>query len=206
VVSDHVVEVIEHAIRHRPHGDAIDLIKEIVAVQGMSAPALGCNHHYALLVRLVGGTAFVLDLTFSQFDAYAPFPLVATPGEWVSRINVCVGAAPAPALTAEEFRLRVNDRYPGVVLHLEQRVDIVEVSHISVPGHQRRGAIGTQVMRWLAQEADLRGWTLALTPDSTFGTPVPVQQRWYHDLGYRSRPRSETRTRERLVRKPEVRR
>lgn len=63
-------------------------------VQGVTWSGQRLDHHFALLVRLrEDSPAVILDLTFNQVEPSAPWPLVTTAEDWVSRTN---GTADTP--------------------------------------------------------------------------------------------------------------
>lgn len=89
----------------------------------------------------------------------------------------------------KELRLLLDRRAPGVVVHLSAATDepgpTVIVHLINVPRTQRGYGLGQRVLDLICQTADARGWVLALTPVSDFGSDLPRLTRWYLDAGFR---------------------
>jgi len=63
-------------------------VHSAVVVQGMTRRVGTLQAHYALAVALEEGDApVIVDLTHSQINAAAPFPLVAAPADWIEAIH-----------------------------------------------------------------------------------------------------------------------
>jgi len=62
--------------------------------------------------------------------------------------------------------------------------DVLALDLISVPRSEQRHGQGTQALAALTTLADRHGLTLALTPDSGFGTPMTVLHRFYRAHGF----------------------
>jgi hypothetical protein len=75
-VSEAVAQYMQHKL-HSPIG----------VVQGMPERHSELNVHYANLFESDGTPSLIVDLTYSQVDEMAEFPLILTPHEWVNRIQ-----------------------------------------------------------------------------------------------------------------------
>lgn len=96
------------------------------------------------------------------------------------------------------------DNYGLSNLTLAKSGDHVTLSKI-VAAEQGKGN-GTRFMEDLARLADANGWTLALTPDTSFGgTSVSRLKKFYKRFGFKDNKGRNTdfKTRESMVRKPE---
>ena len=96
------------------------------------------------------------------------------------------------------------DKYGLSNLTLAKSGDHVTLSKI-VAAEQGKGN-GTRFMEDLARLADANGWTLALTPDTSFGgTSVSRLKNFYKKFGFKDNKGRNTdfETRESMVRKPE---
>lgn len=87
-----------------------------------------------------------------------------------------------PRGLAEHLKMQ----HPGLTLILSdvREADVVVLSKIQVPETARRSGTGTKVMREVLVAADKYGWTVALTPDSAFGTSKTTLTKWYAGLGF----------------------
>lgn len=61
---------------------------------------------------------------------------------------------------------------------------IVRLRSIIVPENKRGAGVGNAVMDELAREADRNGWTISLTPDSTWGSSVTRLRTFYRAHGF----------------------
>jgi len=96
------------------------------------------------------------------------------------------------------------DEYGLSSLTLEKSGDIVKVSKIVAK--DKGNGNGTRFMNDLTDIADQNGWTLALTPDTSFGgTSVSRLKKFYNRFGFKDNKGRNTNfeTRESMVRKPE---
>jgi GNAT superfamily N-acetyltransferase len=104
------------------------------------------------------------------------------------------------------LRTLLKAEHPGLVLDLSgpDRGGFVTLSLISVPRTLRGTGVATAVMGRLTAEADRHGWTLALSPDSSFGSSKARLVGFYGRFGFTPN-RGGTRdfaTRETMIRRP----
>lgn len=89
-------------------------------------------------------------------------------------------------MTPQELSRHLMTQYPGLVLTLSPGAEnYVILRAICLPRHGQGHGIGTAVMETIVEEADARGWRLALTPSTVWGASSRSRlERFYGRFGF----------------------
>jgi len=99
--------------------------------------------------------------------------------------NYTVANKPDFFTTTAQIITYHKKRHPKLSLTLDENKNgFIVLSQIIIPKEDRRLGLGTEILQDIIDTADYMNWSLALTPDSVFGTPKPKLEAFYRKFGF----------------------
>lgn len=88
-------------------------------------------------------------------------------------------------LNMDDYDITIGDNVIGrMFAFIIEKQKLIRLSEIRIFDEHKRKGYGTEAMNKLVDFADSNGYTISLTPSSSYGTSKSVLKKWYESLGF----------------------